>query len=199
MKEVYLPGQAVRAGCDVCQAMRTGTFRYDVLRLEDGTEVPHAMIAFCDVCGSQLAVAQQSAHLIQKARHGKRQKTSVRVPRVVSDLASMLVAAAGGDPSQVPAPELVLKAVLASFLDRPRRRQAFARRLGRLRRDPLLLQPADQKVNLGLTARLQQELAVLQDEAHLSSQSELIRASLVAARQDPHIERELRKLVVLSS
>ncbi|MCE7875384.1 hypothetical protein DYH09_34155, partial [bacterium CPR1] len=86
MKEVYLPGQTLRAGCDTCRAMRTGTFRYNVLRLEDGTEVPHAMIAFCDVCGGQLAIAQQSAHLIQKARHGRRQKTSVRVPRVVSDL-----------------------------------------------------------------------------------------------------------------
>ncbi len=199
MKEVYLPGQTIRAGCDSCCAMRTGTFRYDTLHLEDGTDVPHAMLAFCDVCGGQIAVAQQSAHLIQKARHGKRQKTSVRVPRVVSDLASMLVSAAGGDPSQVPATELVLKAVLASFLDHPKRRQAFARRLGKLRGDPLLQQPSEQKVNLGLTTRLQQELASLQEESKLSSQSELIRTTLVAARQDPQIERELRKLVLLSS
>ena len=64
---------------------------------------------------------------------------------------------------------------------------------------PLLQQPAEQTVNLGLTQRFQEELAALQAESHLASQRELIRTTLVAASQDPQIERELRKLVVLSS
>lgn len=64
---------------------------------------------------------------------------------------------------------------------------------------PILAQPAEQKVNLGLTPQLLDELTALQRAAHMPKQSEVIRASLVAARQDPDFERELRKLVVLTT
>lgn len=199
MKEIVIPGQQIRVGCESCQAMRAATFRYDTLHLPDGTQVPHAMLAFCDVCGSEVAMAQQSAHLVRQARQPQRKKTSVRVSRVLWDLASVLVLEAGGDPHQGSALELVLKAVLASVLEQPQRRQQFATRLRALREDPLLAQPAEQKVNLGLTPRMLAELTTLQQAAQMSKPSQVIRASLVAARHDPRVERELRKLVALTT
>jgi hypothetical protein len=139
------------------------------------------MLAFCDVCGSRLAMAQQSAHLVRRAHPKKRKKTG-----------------AGGDPAQSTAPELVLKAMLATLLDRPELRRSLALKLSELRNDPLLAQPSETKINMGLTPRLLEELATLQEVSHLT-QSQVIRATLVAARLDPGVTRELRKLVVLTT
>lgn len=199
MKSLILPGHQIRVGCDTCKAMVPATFRYDTLTLSDGVKVPYAMLAFCDVCGTQVAMAQQSAHLIRKAHQKLRKKTSVRLPRILFDMASLLVAEVGGDPNEGPAPELVLKAMLATLLDQPQRRQALGLRLGELRNDPLLAQPSEQKLNLGLTTRLLEELASLKKVSKLGTQSEVIRTTLVAARQDPEVNKELRKLVVLTT
>ena len=199
MKNLILPGQETRVGCDVCKAMVPATFRYDTLTLNDGIKIPHAMLAFCNVCGAQVAMAQQSAHLIRKTRQKRRKKTSVRLPRVLFDMASLMVAEVGGDPNEAPAPELVLKAMLATLLDQPTRRQALGQRLCELRNDPLLAQPSEHKLNLGLTVRLLEELASLQKESRLGTQSEVIRTTLVAARQDPDMSKELRKLVVFTT
>jgi len=198
MKEIVLPGQKTRVGCDTCKAMQPATFRYETLTLPGDIKVPNAMLAFCDVCGSRVAMAQQSAHLIRKAHQKKRKKTSVRVSRVLSDLASLMVEGAGGDPAQSTAPELVLKAMLATLLDRPELQQSFALRLGELRNDPILAQPSETKINMGLTPRLLEELATLQKVSRLT-QSEVIRTTLVAARLDPDVTKELRKLVVFTT
>ena len=198
MKEVILPGQKTRVGCDTCKAIQSATFRYDTLTLDDGLKVPDAMLAFCDVCGSRVAMAQQSAHLVRRAHHIKRKKTSLRLPRVLSDLASLLVSDAGGDPSQTAAPELVLKAMLATLLDHPERRELWAQRMTELRSDPILAQPSEKKINLGLTPRLLEELATLQEVSHLT-QSQVIRMTLLAARADLEVGKELKKLVALTS
>ena len=199
MKNLILPGQKTWVGCDTCKAMVPATFRYDTLTLSDGVKVPNAMLAFCDVCGTQVAMAQQSAHLIRRTHQKRRKKTSVRLPRILFDLASLLVTEVGGDPNEGPAPELVLKAMLATLLDQPQRRQALGKRLRELRNDPLLAKPSEQKLNLGLTSRLLEELAGLQEVSKLGTQSEVIRTTLVAARQDPDVSKELRKLVVLTT
>lgn len=89
--------------------------------------------------------------------------------------------------------------MLATLLDQPTRRQALGQRLCELRNDPLLAQPSEQKLNLGLTVRLLEELASLQKESRLGTQSEVIRTTLVAARQDPEMSKELRKLVVFTT
>lgn len=197
MKTLILPGQKTRVGCDGCKAMQSATFRYDTLILPGGIKVPHAMLAFCDVCGQQVAMAQQSAHLVRKATRRPRKKTSVRLPRVLFDLSSLLVTEAGGDPSQGAAPELVLKAMLATLIDQPQRRRELAHRLQELRSDSLLAQPSEQKLNLGLNPKLFDELVQLQHNAGLG-QSDVIRTTLVAARQDSAVVQELRKLVVLT-
>lgn len=143
-------------------------------------------------------MAQQSAHLIRKAHQKKRKKTTVRLQPILFDLASVLVADVGGDPNAAPAPELVIKAMLLPLLEEPSRRQALVKRLRKLSKDPLLAESPAQKLNLGLTPRLQTELLFLQ-EASQFSQSEVIRTTLLAARTDPKVSKELRKLVVLTS
>lgn len=198
MKNLVLPGQKTRVGCDTCKAMVSATFRHDTITLDDGVKVPNAMLAFCDICGNQVAMAQQSAHLIRKARETRRQKTSVRLQPILFDLSSVLVTEVGGDPNEAQAPELVLKAMLATLLDDPKRRKALVKRLIELRNDPLLSGSPGQKLNLGLTSRLRNELVHLQ-EASEFTQSEVIRTTLVAASTDPRASKELRKIVVLTT
>lgn len=198
MKNLVLPGQKTRVGCDTCKAMVSATFRHDTITLDDGVKVPNAMLAFCDICGHQVAMAQQSAHLIRKAREKRRQKTSVRLQPILFDLSSVLVTEVGGDPNEAQAPELVLKAMLATLLDDPKRRKALVKRLIELRNDPLLAGSPGQKLNLGLTSRLRNELVHLQKASEFT-QSEVIRTTLVAASTDPRASKELRKIVVLTT
>ncbi len=199
MKSLKVPGDKTRVGCDSCKAMVSATFRYDTLCLQDGTRVPNAMLAFCDTCGAQVAMAQQSAYLVRKARHGQRKKTSVRLQQTLFDLASLLVEDAGGDPGETSAPELVLKAVLATVLDHPQRREVLVQKLVNLRSDPLLSASAAQrKLNLGLTTRLKSELSSLEKDTALT-QSDLVRFSIVAAREDARVSQELKKLVILAT
>lgn len=200
MMPVYVPGQQKNALCPTCESRELATFQYGVYEHQDGTKVPGVLILSCDRCHTQLAHAHQSSYLIQQARRQARpKKTSFRLPQVLMDLASSEVYQAGGNPIDLCAPELVLKATLASILDRPTLRRRLIERMKKVKGNPLLSQPASRKVSLRLSERAQDELAKLAEESHLKNSSEVFRISiLIAAEEESSVTPELRKLVLLS-
>ena len=200
MTNVYLPGQKKSALCPECKGRVEATFHYDTYCHPDGITVANVLMLFCDCCGAQLAHAHQSSYLIQRARAvPKPRKTSVRIPQVLLDLASSKIHSMGGDPKKVCAPEMVVKATLATTFEKSQpERVAFARRMKSCQESPLWGQKQSTQVPLKLSDAARQELLWLVREAHFQGQSEAVRASiLLAVEDDSPINAELRKLVML--
>ena len=115
MQKIYLPGEKKKAVCPTCEGLVSATFQYGTYQHPDGTSVPHVLMLYCDECNHQLAHAHQSSYLIQKARRSHRlQRTSVRVPQALIDMASSQVHSLGGDPKSLSALDLVIKATVAT-------------------------------------------------------------------------------------
>jgi hypothetical protein len=201
LENVFLPGEKTSALCPTCQGRVQATFQYGTYTHSDGTKVPKVMMLFCDNCGTPLGHAQQSVYRIRNARqHDRLQKTTVRVPQVLLDIASSQVYKLGGDPKTVCAPEVVLKATLATIFDKSKSQRAAVIKLMKSCKDgPLWKQRQNASVPLKLSAKAKEELQRLTQESDCRNQSEAVRASiLVAAEDDSPVNPELRKLVMLS-
>jgi RNase P subunit RPR2 len=68
MQRIYLAGEKKKAVCQTCEGLVKATFQYGTYVHQDGTNVPHVLMLYCDDCNSQLAHAHQSSYLIQKSR-----------------------------------------------------------------------------------------------------------------------------------
>lgn len=202
MQKIYLPGDKKKAVCPTCEGLVSATFQYGTYVHPDGTSVPHVLMLYCDECKTQLAHAHQSSYLIQKARRSQNrlQRTSVRIPQALIDMASSQVYSLGGDPKTLSALDLVIKATVATLFEAsPARRELVTRELESRRMDPFWKLSSERQVPLRLSERAKQELRKLSDETQLKTQSEIIRASiLLAAQDDSPVAQELRKIVLLS-
>lgn len=201
MQKIYLPGEKKKAVCPTCEGLVDATFQYGNYVHPDGTNVPHVLMLFCDTCNYQLAHAHQSSYLIQKARRSNRlQRTSVRVPQALIDMASSQVHSLGGDPKTVSALDLVIKATVATVFEvSPIQRQRVVQELQSRRADPFWNLTSERLVPLRLSEHAKQELSKLTDETDLKNRSEIVRASiLLAAQEHSVVAQELRKMVLLS-
>lgn len=201
MQKIYLPGEKKKAVCPTCEGLVSATFQYGTYVHPDGTSVPHVLMLYCDKCNHQLAHAHQSSYLIQKARRSHRlQRTSVRVPQALIDMASSQVHSLGGDPKALSALDLVIKATVATLFEAsPAQRKRVTRELESRRTDPFWNLSSERQVPLRLSEHAKQELRKLSDETDLKNQSEIIRASILLAAQDgSSVAQELRKMVLLS-
>ena len=201
MQKIYLPGEKKKAVCRACEGLVDATFQYGTYVHQDGTNVPHVLMLYCDDCNSQLAHAHQSSYLIQKARRSHRlQRTSVRVPQALIDMASSQVHSLGGDPKTVSALDLVIKATMATLFEvTPTQRKQVIQELQNRRNDPFWNLSSERLVPLRLSEHAKQELSKLTDETDLKNRSEIVRASILLAAQDHSVvAQELRKMVLLS-
>ena len=177
------------------------TYQYGTYVHQDGTNVPHVLMLYGDDCNSQLAHAHQSSYLIQKARRSHRlQRTSVRVPQALIDMASSQVHSLGGDPKTVSALDLVIKITVATVFEvSPTQRKRVVQDLQSRRADPFWNLSSERLVPLRLSEHAKQELNKLTDETDLKNRSEIVRASiLLAAQEHSVVAQELRKMVLLS-
>ena len=201
MQKIYLAGEKKKAVCQACEGLVNATFQYGTYTHADGTNVPHVLMLYCDNCKSQLAHAHQSSYLIQKARCSHRlQRTSVRVPQALIDMASSQVHSLGGDPKTVSALDLVIKATVATVFEvSPTQRKRVVQDLQSRRTDPFWNLSSERLVPLRLSEHAKKELSKLTYETDLKNRSEIVRASiLLAAQEHSVVAQELRKMVLLS-
>ncbi|MBT9587769.1 hypothetical protein IV102_30825 [bacterium] len=196
--KVYLEGEAIRAICETCNSRQEATFRYDSIKMEDGLVIDGVMQAFCNNCGSSLVIAPQSTPKIRQARTKVSKKTSFRLPRILADIASCVVAKAGARYVDR-APEFLYKASLSSLLDEdPQQLEKLSQKLIAVKSNELLKLPGNHKVTVSLNPVLYEKAKLLQ-EATQCSQSELFRVILVAAGAEPGLDspKYLRRSVAL--
>jgi|GEM_PF-5379264 len=201
MQKIYLAGEKKNALCQACEGLVAATFQYGTYPHPDGTKVPHVLMLYCDKCSLLLAHAHQSSYLIQRARRsGRLQRTSVRVPQALIDMASSQIYSLGGDPKTVSALDLVIKATMATLFEvSPSERKRVIQALQSRRSDPFWNLSSERLVPLRLSEHAKQELSKLTDETDLKSRSEIVRASILLAAQDHSVvAQELRKMVLLS-
>lgn len=201
MHKIYLQGDKKKAVCATCEGLAEATFQYGVYTHPDGTKVPNVLMLFCDRCNTQLAHAHQSSYLIQKARQSHQtQRTSVRVPQALIDMASSQVHSLGGVTKTVSALDLVIKAMVAALFEvTPIQRKKMLQELQNQREAPLWNLSPDRQVPLHLSRHAKEELGKLADETDMKNRSEIVRASILLAAQDHSpVAQELRKMVLLS-
>ena len=199
MKNVVVPGKKTRGPCETCGRFVPATYGYGSFGLTEGTVVENVMRATCDECGTIVALAQQSAPVIKKARDerdARRRKahSTVRLPRALLDFAAVKLSESGARPEEY---ELLLKAFAMSLAEASRSRRA--RVLSNLVsvKDAVLEQPCDAAVNLNLSQRMWDFLGQLQEETGTVALSELVRRILVVLEGDRKVGTELRKLVLV--
>ena len=196
--KVYLEGEVIRAICEACVGRQEATFRYDSIKMDDGLVIDGVMQAFCNKCGSSLVVAPQSTPRIRQARTKVSQKTRFRLPRILADIASCVVAKAGARYVDR-APEFLYKASLSTLLTEDQQQlEKLSQKLIAVKSDELLKLPGNYKVTVSLNPVLHEKAKLLQ-EATQCSQSELFRAILVAAgaEADADSPNYLRQSVAL--
>ncbi len=189
----------MKAPCETCGKLVPATCGYGTVPLQDGTPVEGVMRVVCDRCGAVVATTPQSAPLFRaaiEARDRKRaQQTNVRIPRVLADIARMELADNQADPERF---DLLVKAFAMSVYRVPDRRWKEAVHKLRTAADPAFDYNADVQVPLYLNVPLRTVLEKLQQDAGLSSLSELVRRVLVVMRTDKKAEAELRKLCLVA-
>ncbi|MCW5865757.1 MAG: hypothetical protein KIS61_00710 [Candidatus Eremiobacteraeota bacterium] len=201
MQKIYLPGEKKKAVCPTCEGLVDATFRYGVYVHSDGTDVPNVLMLYCDQCDTQLAHAHQSSYLIQKARRSDQsQRTSVRVPQALIDMASSQIHSLGGVPKTVSALDLIIKAIVSTLFGvTPAKRKKVLDELQKQRAGPFWNLSPGRLVPLHLSQHAKAELGKLAIETNLKNRSEIVRASILLAAQDhPLVAQELRKMVLLS-
>lgn len=195
MKRVFYPGKRVKAPCDRCDAVMQATYDYGPVPYK-GTVVEGVMRATCDVCGQVVATAQQSAPLFRAAVANKprTQQVSVRIPRVLADVARLELAQ--NQATDVERFDLLVKAFALSITGSSEKRWAQAAEKLRSVSDPVLSLPNDCQIPMYLNDRLRDLLGRLQHAAGLPSIAELVRRILVLMESDKKAVTELRKLLL---
>lgn len=196
--KVYLEGEVIRALCESCEGRREATFRYESVRMDDGLVIDGVMQAFCNQCGSSLVIAPQSTPRIRQARTKVGQKTSFRLPRILADIASCVVAKAGARYIDR-APEFLYKASLSSLLDDDQQQlEKLSQKLIAVKSDEFLKLPGNHKITVSLNPALHEKAKQLQEVTQYT-QSELFRAILVAAGNESELDsaKYLRRSIAL--
>ena len=202
-RHLFYPGRRVKAICTKCKEIVTATYGYGTVPLQDGTPVEGVMRAICDRCGSLVATAPQSTPLVraaietrnEKRPHERKERTTVRIPRVLADFARWeLFELKAPDPERF---DLLVKAFIMSLARATEKRRGHAIEKLRNLKDPVLEQPCDYLVALNFSEQLWKYLKQLQLEARLPSTSELVRRILVLMERDQRAEDELRNLVLI--
>lgn len=195
--KVYLPGDSITALCPTC-GRQQAIFAYGPFSMSDGITVPDVMQAFCSKCKGSVVVAPQSAARIKQSRRDEEMKsTSVRLPLVLWDVATSLVAKMGSRVS-AQAPEQVLLAFLSLWIRQPRKRKQLAEKLRQASVAPVMTQEATRKVSLVLSAEVQRQVEEVMQKSSLSSFSELLRCCLWLAIDEPLLQKELECFLLVN-
>lgn len=119
MKGITHPGKVIKAICYTCKEVVAATFDYGTVVFED-VPVDGVMRATCNICGSTVATAQQSAPVIRAAldmhtaKKVRTKQTTVRIPRVLADYARLkLFNHNAPDPGRF---DLLLRAFVATLV-----------------------------------------------------------------------------------
>lgn len=87
MTKFYREGDNSKGACPSCKKVVTTTFKPMVVPMASGKgKVDGVLAAACDVCGTLVAVPQQSAPRIREALLGKKCSVEVRIPKHLRDV-----------------------------------------------------------------------------------------------------------------
>jgi hypothetical protein len=193
MKGIRVPGDKSKGLCPSCKQLVTTTWNYGRLALpERGITVDGVMLSTCDACGTQVALAQQSASLIKQAKEAHAKRIPVRLPRPLLDFARMTIPEYGLKDREAPV-KILLRAMLHDA-HRPQRRRQLVRAIRAAGADPILRQKSDMLISFRLEPALLTSLQQLQAEAHLPSLSQVLKCVLVAVEDDEGVQRHLALL-----
>lgn len=192
-RKIRVPGEKTELICENCQAVRKATWNYDDFHLEDGTVVHGAMVAHCDLCGQQAALASQSSYLVREAREKRRKprmRTTVTLSRALRDLAETRLLDAGT--SSMNAVEAILLSLLAALRHD---KEFYLEKLRRLENENLLSQGKfDDTVTIRLSLAADEAIRDIICREKLN-RSEFVRRAILL--EDKRIEDNLKQFALV--
>lgn len=190
MNGIILPGKKLETACESCQGFCPATYNYGTITLRSGITVDKVMRATCDVCGSVLQIAHQSAHKIaeKKNRYIKR---NLRLSQSLKDFAELKLLEYTGESRG--AVEILIRAALQAVVRSAQNRETILIRLRSLE-DPILELPSDTPETILLTPELDAEAQNLSRSLKSSTRSATFRKLIVLSDAEPTIQSELKVL-----
>lgn len=153
-------------------------YEYRDITLDSGVRVRNVLVGVDEETGEVLTIPAQSAPKIRSAREGLKDATfTVRLPSELDDLLWLVSDHFRVNPSKF------TPALIRFYLDEATEKPGLARRLVRLAEGPLARQKLTQKVTLRTRSRLLEKVRTIA-ERNDSTQSDLVRGAVIAAKED---------------